>query len=591
MRKKRQEPVSMTWFELVRFFLSLIKGYRIKFFFWTFVIFLFAFGGLVITFLVGMIVDFFINYQAGDPLKTFYIYCFLIIIIFLATVIFRLIGKKALWGLAITADYNMRVRSFEKLMEFPLYWHGKENSGNRVQKIHTAAKAIASLVQIMSNNILSILATFIGVLGAFAVLSPRFLIFVAAYLSIFMILERYSNKRLSLLNIKMNKASERAAGTFYESANNILSVKSLGATKTMTRNVRNKEGRRKTMWMTIRTSVINRWTRFQILNGFGLGIFLLLVGLEFIAGTITAGLILVYYNYYEKLRKATADITQYTIRLVEDRAAVQRILPILNEKPEKWFGTKPFPKRWNAITVNNVSFSYKDQAGKRFRINDLSFMTEQHKKIGFVGHSGSGKSTIAKLFMGMYPVEQGDISIGNTSFYDIKHEDITKHMTIVLQEPELFNMSLKENITLLKPYNKKRFEKAIDIAQLKPILKKLPNGINTLIGEKGYKLSGGERQRVGIARAIYKDTPIIILDEATSALDSTTEQKIQAAFERKLKRKTMFIIAHRLSTLRHVDEVLVFRRGRLVERGTFNTLAKKKNGYFRKLWQDQKKKF
>jgi ABC-type multidrug transport system fused ATPase/permease subunit len=587
--KREKQDSNIGWLKLISFFLGLIKGQKVKFFIWTIIIFLGAFGGLIITFLVGMIVDFFINYSAGDSLQTFYLYCASIMVIFLLVVIFRLQGKKVLWGLAINADYTLRVRSFEKLMEFPLHWHGKENSGSRVQKIHTAGKAIGSLVQVMSNNVLSILATFIGVLGAFAVLSPRFLLFVAVYICIFIIFERYSNKRLSKLHIDVNKANEQASGTYYEGANNILSVKSLGATKTMTTHLTKKEGKRKFSWMRVRVSVINRWTRFQILNGFALSVFLLLVGFEFVAGSITAGLILVYYNYYEKLRKATADITQISIRLVEDRAAIQRVLPILEEQAENWFGKKLFPKKWSKISVKDISFSYNDQSGKRFKIEKLSFQTPVHKKVGLVGHSGSGKSTIAKLFMGIHPIEKGSITIGNTSFYDLKHEEITKHISIVLQEPELFNLSLKENVTLLKPFDKKRFQNAIDIAQLTSIIDKLPNGIDTLIGEKGYKLSGGERQRVGIARAIYKDTPIIILDEATSALDSTTEQKIQNSIEKNLKKKTMFIIAHRLSTLRHVDEIFAFKKGKLVEKGSFSELEKKKNGYFRSLWLAQKR--
>ncbi len=579
-----------SWLQIFKFFLSLVKGERFKFIFWTSVIFVGGFSSLIIAFLIGLIVDFFVNYTAGDPLTIFYKYCILSLAIYIVAAIARLKGKEILWGIAIHGDYNLRVKSFEKLMQFSIHWHSKENSGNRVQKIQNAAKGLGDLMFQFSNNVINIAAMLIGVLAAFIILSPEFLIFVAAYMVLFLLVEKKFNKRIEKLNDNVNKASEKATGTFFESASNILSVKSLGASKTMIEHVKKKEGHRKDYWMKIRTKVTNKWRYFQIINGLALGGFLILVGHSFIKGAITAGLILVYFSYFEKLRKSTAQITGLMIKLIEDKSAISRVIPIFDEVAVNWFGKKKFPKKWNKLRLNNITFSYKDAKGKPFKIEEFNLEVEHTKKIGIVGHSGSGKSTIAKLFMGIYPISKGSINIGKQSFYDIDYEEITDNISIILQEPELFNLSFKENITLMKTFKKEQFEKAIDIAQLRPVLKKLPDSVETLIGEKGYKLSGGERQRVGIARAIYKDTPIIILDEATSALDGETEQKIQDALEKKLQKKTMFIIAHRLSTLRHVDELLFFSKGRLVEQGSFSQLVKKKDGHFKKLWQAQQKK-
>jgi ABC-type multidrug transport system fused ATPase/permease subunit len=149
-------------------------------------------------------------------------------------------------------------------------------------------------------------------------------------------------------------------------------------------------------------------------------------------------------------------------------------------------------------------------------------------------------------------------------------------------------MTLLENVTISSPKKDfKKFEKTIRIAQLRELIKKLPKGINTLIGEKGYRLSGGERQRIGIARAIYTNNPMIILDEATSALDSKTENLIEKGIEQNFENKTLLVIAHRLSTLKNVDKIVVMEKGEIIEEGAYKDLLKKR-GEFYKLWRQQK---
>ena len=166
----------------------------------------------------------------------------------------------------------------------------------------------------------------------------------------------------------------------------------------------------------------------------------------------------------------------------------------------------------------------------------------------------------------------GSYTIGGLSFYDLTHEEQTHQVTLVLQETEVFNLSLRDNITLMRDIDDETVKKALRIAQLSDVVAKLPMGLDTLVGERGYYLSGGERQRVGIARAICKNSPIIILDEATSSVDSRTELFIQQALEKELADRTIISIAHRVSTLENCDMVYVFEEGRIAEMGKFVSL-------------------
>jgi len=202
-------------------------------------------------------------------------------------------------------------------------------------------------------------------------------------------------------------------------------------------------------------------------------------------------------------------------------------------------------------------------------------------KLGVVGESGSGKSTISKLMLKLYKPEKGKILVDGIDLNEFNQISITKNIGVVLQEPEMFNLSAIDNITIsATKSDKKVLDTAISLSQLKPVIEKLPEKLDTLIGEKGYQLSGGERQRIGLARAICKDSQIYILDEATSALDSKTELLIQEEISTKLKNKTLIIIAHRLSTLKDVKRILVLEKGQIVESGSFSDLLKKKHKFY-----------
>lgn len=238
------------------------------------------------------------------------------------------------------------------------------------------------------------------------------------------------------------------------------------------------------------------------------------------------------------------------------------------------------------VEFDNVSFAY----GKNKVFHNFNLNIDNAEKVGIVGLSGAGKTTLCNLLLRMYDVDSGAIKIDGNDIRDIKQDSLLKNISYVPQETTLFNRTIFENIKYARPSaTKKEVIAAAKKANIHDFITKLPNGYNTLVGNNGIRLSGGQRQRVSIARALLKNAPILMLDEATSALDSQNEQMIQKSLAIAMHGKTTLVIAHRLSTLKNMDRIVVIKNGKIIETGNHNQLLRQ-NGEYSKLWCIQTKK-
>jgi ABC-type multidrug transport system fused ATPase/permease subunit len=236
-----------------------------------------------------------------------------------------------------------------------------------------------------------------------------------------------------------------------------------------------------------------------------------------------------------------------------------------------------------AISFENMTFGFSGQPV----FNNLTFHIPAGQRVGLVGRSGAGKSTLIRLLMHHHDIQGGEIKIGGTNIASVTQESLRRAISIVPQEPLLFHRTIRENISYGKPdASEDEIIDAAKKAQAHEFILRLKEGYQSLVGERGVKLSGGERQRVAIARAILKSAPVLLLDEATSALDSESEVEIQKALQSLMEGKTVIAIAHRLSTLRQMDRIIVLDNGKIVEEGTHDSLVARK-GIYAELWNHQ----
>jgi len=273
---------------------------------------------------------------------------------------------------------------------------------------------------------------------------------------------------------------------------------------------------------------------------------------------------------------------QRSVNEMEELVQLHAEPPAVVDVPD----AKPLAVTAGAIRFDAVRFRYAGQTGALYDGLDVSIAAGE--RVGLVGPSGSGKTSFVKLVQRLYDIESGSIAIDGLDIADVTQESLRRQVAIVPQEPVLFHRSLAENIGYGRPgATQAEIQAAARLANAHGFIERLPKGYATLVGERGVKLSGGERQRVAIARAFLADAPILILDEATSSLDSESEAAIQQAMERLMVGRTAIVIAHRLSTVRALDRILVFDQGRIVEDGPHDRLLAIPDGQYRRLFERQ----
>ena len=311
---------------------------------------------------------------------------------------------------------------------------------------------------------------------------------------------------------------------------------------------------------------------------------LLIAGTIFVVkGSLDVLNFIIFAVISKEFYKPFASMEQYYMYYVSAIDSYERLSRILYADviPDKVNGIVP---KDNDIAFENIDFSYeKDE----FKMENLSFDIDEKTMTALVGESGSGKTTITNLLLRFYDVQQGKITLGGVDIRDIPYDELLDRISIVMQNIQLFDNTIEENIRVgKKGATKEEIIKAAKKARIHDFIMSLPKGYKTDIGENGGILSGGQRQRISIARAFLKDAPILILDEMTSNVDPVNESLIQDAITELAKNRTVLVVAHHLKTIQKADQILVFQKGNLLEKGKHGELLEK-DGYYTKLWKAQ----
>ncbi|MBQ0742431.1 MAG: lipid A export permease/ATP-binding protein MsbA [Pseudomonas sp.] len=302
----------------------------------------------------------------------------------------------------------------------------------------------------------------------------------------------------------------------------------------------------------------------------------------YLRGDATAGDLVSYITAAGLLPKPVRQLSEVSANIQKGIAAAESIFEQLDEEPETDTGTVELERVSGRIEVRDLKFSYPNT--DKLVLDDISFTIEPGQMVALVGRSGSGKSTLASLIPRFYQHTEGEILIDGVEVADYKLRNLRRHIALVTQHVTLFNDTVANNIAYgdLADAPRDAIIEAIEKAYAKEFIDKLPDGLETLVGENGVLLSGGQRQRLAIARALLKNAPLLILDEATSALDTESERHIQAALDKVMEGRTTLVIAHRLSTIEKADIIMVMDQGKIVERGNHADLIAQ-NGYYARL--------
>lgn len=431
--------------------------------------------------------------------------------------------------------------------------------------------------------ITSILATTIILSFYFWQYALILLTVTATFFSVAFASSRFMAKR----NAEETKASTKLTGLIADSVGNIAIVKSNGQENREIEHVSQqaKDWRQKSL--RVMNGVLISGFAYSSLTTF-LSI-TALVATIFVSqqGWLSLGLAYLVMNYtgqvINQLWNVTGIIRGY-YRVIGDASEMAEILTTETKLADKT--SKKLSVKKGLVEFKNVTYKYESGAGVQI-FNNFNLKIKAGQRIGVVGRSGSGKTSLTRILLRFSDVDQGEVLIDGQNITKVSQKSLHQAIAYVPQESSLFHRSIGENIAYGNPTaSEAEIITAAKEANAWEFIEKLPDGLNTMVGERGVKLSGGQRQRIAIARAILKDSPLLVLDEATSALDSESEKLIQASLDNLMNQRTAIVIAHRLSTIAKLDRIVVLDQGRIIEDGTHNQLIKQQ-GVYAKLWQHQ----
>lgn len=492
---------------------------------------------------------------------------------------------------AESSSLDLYKKCLSHVFKIDLAWHEIEGSGNKMRKIDRGVESVNSTIRRIFDVLIEVMVNTVGIVIIFFTLDKVLSLSIIVFIITFFLLGKYLLTRAKKQEVIVSTKYEELNGLTFESLNNIMTIKSLALNHGVMKII---SGQTNSLVGEIRKRIM--YYRFQ--SG-ALGTYFFVFEIAIISliiwgiynGFYTVSILILFVGLFEKVGQSTSELVGVTQELVVNKIWFSRANDLLRitpniENPKKE-NQLTYPDDWKTMKIDKVNFAY----GKGHALKDISLTIKRGESIGIVGLSGAGKSTLFKLLLDLYEDYKGEIYLDARSLKQIDRKSYIDHVSVVLQDTELFNMSLAENIKITRThesgYTDASINETIKMSHLEDVVKNLKDGLDTVVGEKGVKLSGGQRQRVGIARALYRKPDILLLDEATSHLDAYSEKQIQQAIAEVKDKFTTIIIAHRLSTIAQMDKIVVMEKGQIIESGTFEELLNQK-GSFSRMWKMQK---
>jgi ABC-type multidrug transport system fused ATPase/permease subunit len=504
----------------------------------------------------------------------------------LVSVLFGFLQEKQADDLWLDMVSTLRQRVFDNMTGLSIDYYEKTRVGEIMDRFSTITQITMWLRQLTEGTLASILQMFF-ILTMLLMKAP-----LVGLIMLFVIPFNILDSLRSLHDTKpfrrgWERLAGRMAGLLAEMVSNISTVRSFGGEVAVKQRYDDTQKEWKVQRGGLHTLEMRSNLTRNAVNAIALVGAVVLVSRGALAGQYTPGDILLVLTLTQNLITTIAPITRLINQAGDIETSAERLNELLGVQPDVL--DSPDATELDGIKTiefDNVSFAYPGT--EHPVLQNVSFRLQQGKTLALVGHSGTGKTTIIKLLMRFYDPTSGRVIINGRDIRFYTQRSLRAQMGVVLQDVALFNDSIEENISFARrDADAEAIREAAIASHAEAFIQRLPEGYDTLVGERGIKLSGGEKQRVAIARAILKNPQLIILDEATSALDSESEQLVQAGLNKLMHGRTAVIIAHRLSTVMNADQILVMQGGRVIEKGDHANLVNQDGGLYAKLYQLQ----
>lgn len=483
-------------------------------------------------------------------------------------------------------EAGLRSTLVRKLQHLSISYHSELRSGKLQSKVLRDVESIEFLSKQIMYSFSAALTSVVVAIGVTASKNLLVALFFVLMIPIALLLVYLFKRNLQKKNNEFRKQIESMSGQVAETLTMIPVTRAHGLEdleiKKTDSTLSNLKGKGYKLDISEAYFGATGWVVFQLFQMFCL-VFTAILAYN---GQITVGDVVMYQGFFTTILMSINQIINIYPQLAKGYESIISVSEVLfSTQTVEYQGKKKLANIKGKITFENVNFHYADS--NKHVLNQLNLEVKAGECVALVGASGAGKSTVLSMVLGFYRPNEGQLLIDDVPFDDVHMQTYRRKLAVVPQNTILFSGSIRDNITYGMPnVSEERIQEVIEMANLQDVIAEMPNGLDTMIGEHGGKLSGGQRQRIAIARAIIRDPQIILLDEATSALDNVSEYRVQQAIQKLIKGRTTFIVAHRLSTIRDADRIIVMKNGTCVEEGSFEELISLK-GEFYKLKQLQ----
>jgi ATP-binding cassette subfamily B protein len=470
--------------------------------------------------------------------------------------------------------HDLRTSVYRHLQRLSLAFFTRTRTGEVQSRIANDIGGIENVVTSTATSVLSNVTTVLATVIAMILLDWRLAAFALALLPLFVWLTKRVGEQRKKVTAERQASLADVSSIVQESlsVSGILLGKTMGRADDLAERFQTESER--LAGLEVRSRMTGRWMMAAIQTTFAVmpALVYLFAGWTISrgSGAITIGTLVAFTTLQTRLFFPIGSLLGVQLEVQSSLALFDRIFEYLDQPVDIVEGTKTIERPRGDVAFENVWFGYEADS---WTLEDVDFTVPAGTKTALVGETGSGKTTCAYLVARLYDPTKGAVLIDGIDVRELTFPSLTEAVGVVSQETYLFHASVRENLRFAKPdATDLEIEAAARAAQIHELIATLPDGYETVVGERGYRFSGGEKQRIAIARTILRNPPILVLDEATSALDTQTERAVQQALERLAEGRTVIAIAHRLSTVRDADQIVVLDRGRVVERGTHDEL-------------------